>query len=357
MHRDLSNFAPGLDTRRSILTSQPGTLQTLQDAHVNQGAEIDKRLAFVDLGALPSGTFGFESVQGGVIVFGSEATPAGLPANTSYQRLQHPNGITSMSKVLCSCSFGGSAFVVAQFADNAIFMFWNGTLISSSLNGQVIDTSGSYPYTTAQTNTQIAQQLANFIGGLSGLAVGNVTLNAGVTSFLMWSTSSLAYSPVVSEGSTNTGSGTISATNVSTFITGIIAAGSTTSFLITGGSSGGSGAITGIEVYVGGSWVEILGTTVSFGGNFQNVPIVSDAQMAEAIAAQIDAYATPSQNLSAVATNNTVTITYNSTLGATPNGYGLRVICSGDACVDNTVMDFSQNTGSVSGIGCSSIKV
>lgn len=64
----------GLDTRRSEVTSAPGTLFTLENCHVNQGAEIEKRKEFQKL-LLPTGTFGIESVSSGLVTFGSGITP------------------------------------------------------------------------------------------------------------------------------------------------------------------------------------------------------------------------------------------------------------------------------------------
>lgn len=60
----------GLDTRRSELTSQPGTLETFQNAHINQGGEIEKRKAFPRT-QIPANTFGFQETTTGIDVFGS----------------------------------------------------------------------------------------------------------------------------------------------------------------------------------------------------------------------------------------------------------------------------------------------
>jgi len=43
----VENFNGGLDTRRHVLVSKPGTLAQLTDAHVTRGGEIEKRKAFV----------------------------------------------------------------------------------------------------------------------------------------------------------------------------------------------------------------------------------------------------------------------------------------------------------------------
>ena len=69
--KKFDTFPYGLDTRRSVLTSQPGTLAVLNNCHVNQGAEIEKRKAFVPLALLP-GTFGLEAVANSLVVFGSQ---------------------------------------------------------------------------------------------------------------------------------------------------------------------------------------------------------------------------------------------------------------------------------------------
>jgi len=68
--KKFDTFPYGLDTRRSVLTSQPGTLAVLNNCHVNQGAEIEKKKAFVPLALLP-GTFGLEAVANSLVVFGS----------------------------------------------------------------------------------------------------------------------------------------------------------------------------------------------------------------------------------------------------------------------------------------------
>src|SRR5689334_6399064 len=74
----IENFKFGLDTRRGELTSQAGVLATLENGHVNQGGEVDKRKAFVLDGILgindsngDTGTFGLENLSGGKTVFGS----------------------------------------------------------------------------------------------------------------------------------------------------------------------------------------------------------------------------------------------------------------------------------------------
>ena len=50
----ITDFRKGLDTRRSPLTAPSGTLRILENAVINQGGEIEKRLAFVNSTTLPA---------------------------------------------------------------------------------------------------------------------------------------------------------------------------------------------------------------------------------------------------------------------------------------------------------------
>lgn len=72
MYLLIENFNSGLDSRRMALTSKPGTLQRLENAHITRGGEIEKRKAFVATASLPAGTFGLHSANGALWVFGSE---------------------------------------------------------------------------------------------------------------------------------------------------------------------------------------------------------------------------------------------------------------------------------------------
>src|SRR5215831_16003468 len=53
----VNNFNGGLDTRKTTLTAPGGTLRQLENAFVNSGGEIEKRLAFVTVATVDvSGT-------------------------------------------------------------------------------------------------------------------------------------------------------------------------------------------------------------------------------------------------------------------------------------------------------------
>jgi hypothetical protein len=73
----VENFKGGLDTRRSVLASAPGTLSKAENVHVSRGGELEKRKAFVavDIGVDTEhthpfeGTYGLESTGDGATVF------------------------------------------------------------------------------------------------------------------------------------------------------------------------------------------------------------------------------------------------------------------------------------------------
>lgn len=150
----IRNFKYGLDTRREVLSSQLGTLQTVQNGHINQGGEIERRYAFVKT-TLPVGTFGLESTEAGLVTFGSHnaflsgITPAlatDVPAGVTYQQLKHPavtDGATynasyhAMTAVLTSSCYKGVALVLARFSDNNVFLFYAGAIVRDSSDGLV----------------------------------------------------------------------------------------------------------------------------------------------------------------------------------------------------------------------------
>ena len=73
----VEDFKSGIDTRRTSVTSVPGSLYGLNDAgvagltnaHITRGGEIEKRRAFKLWTALPANTHGLAAGGGRVYVF------------------------------------------------------------------------------------------------------------------------------------------------------------------------------------------------------------------------------------------------------------------------------------------------
>lgn len=223
------NFKFGLDTRKSELTSVPGTLLTLQNAHINQGGEVEQRKSFVkDARPYPAFSFGLEETEDGPVTFlarplaypvfsrrrsnsvallsfglvhtlfsvGDVVTVSGeggtgyngtftvtgisgddilyasvgpdegitvgtgtvtslLPDSVIGQLLMYPSysflvvgnelhgPATSvwLTSITFSTNFLGKAFVIAKFADNSQFLYYDGTLLLESSTGIVIPNS------------------------------------------------------------------------------------------------------------------------------------------------------------------------------------------------------------------------
>lgn len=147
----IDSFKSGLDTRRSVLTSVPGSLQTLENAHINQGGEIEKREAFTidTTTSFPLCTFGLEATDAGLVTFGSvsAATAGTMPTingkTVTYQQLVHPGttyGGTGayMTAVPWSTNYNGKAVVAATFSDGATFLYYDGKIIEQSWEGVVL---------------------------------------------------------------------------------------------------------------------------------------------------------------------------------------------------------------------------
>lgn len=126
----IREFTGGLDTRRLPETSKGGTLIRAEDGHINRGGEFEQRAAFVPTYALPPGTTGLAFTSAGLVVFGSGPQPGGIPTGVAYQRLQHPDGTTALSKILSYDLFSGKLFVSAQFVDGQVHQFYDGNRVT-----------------------------------------------------------------------------------------------------------------------------------------------------------------------------------------------------------------------------------
>ena len=95
----VNDFKNGLDLRKSILTAAPGSLQTLDNAVITPGGEIQKRKAFVPVASLPPGTLGLwgtssvgtRSEQLWVFALGDD--PNNLPPDAPITGLSGTSGV------------------------------------------------------------------------------------------------------------------------------------------------------------------------------------------------------------------------------------------------------------------------
>jgi hypothetical protein len=97
----VDNFAAGLDTRKSPLTSPAGTLTRLVNASITPGGEIAKRRAFVQVASVPN-TFGLASTEANLFVFGKNIDPS-LPSwpvpGVTLKGLKVPNADATLTQM------------------------------------------------------------------------------------------------------------------------------------------------------------------------------------------------------------------------------------------------------------------
>ena len=150
----VEDFKGGLDTRRTNVTSVPGSLATLTNAHISRGGEIEKRKAFVELATLPADssgdpqTVGLAAGGGQIYVFGSDPSSsvtfaAGTPSNINYIQLRHPEAEGSFRVT----SDAGSGSVTNIVVD------------SVEILGATVSSAG----TQALTAEAIAEQINDYV--------------------------------------------------------------------------------------------------------------------------------------------------------------------------------------------------
>lgn len=200
----VDNFKGGLDTRRHSLSSNPGTLSTLINAHITRGGEIEKRKALYTY-AQGAGIYGIEATEDGIVAFKSThnansgcidvyqecmtngqvsgcepgsswningfyyvdqnaqyisaplathqfvgpyqnnafATVCPIPpAGVTYQYIDHPEG-SALEEIMYSTVYGGSTFVIAKFANGDQIPYFNGQPIKDFTSGYTSSSMGS----------------------------------------------------------------------------------------------------------------------------------------------------------------------------------------------------------------------
>lgn len=216
----VDNFKGGLDTRRHSLSSNPGTLSTLINAHITRGGELEKRKAMYTY-AETVGIYGIEATQDGIVAFKSthngdsgcisvyrectyQEIPGGPnipcscgapgadvgawtnggspidpslsvvdstindayaiacpipPEGVTYQYLDHPEG-HALEQVMFSTVYGGKTFAIAKFANGDQIPFFDGQPIKDFTSGFATSSMGSLT-AFAQHLTDIIQDQIN----------------------------------------------------------------------------------------------------------------------------------------------------------------------------------------------------
>ncbi|AUQ95949.1 hypothetical protein PhaeoP66_03207 [Phaeobacter inhibens] len=133
----IKEMTGGLDTRRLPETTPGGVLIKAQDGHITRGGEFEQRAAFVSEYQLPEGTHGLAYDRGGLVVFGTDNPPAGLPVGVAYQRLQNPDdSSTQIDRVLSHDLYDKKLYVSVLYVDGSVHHFYDGTVVDDWYDGR-----------------------------------------------------------------------------------------------------------------------------------------------------------------------------------------------------------------------------
>ncbi len=137
----VEDFKAGIDTRRTSVTSVPGSLYGLNadgvagltNAHITRGGEIEKRRAFKLWATLPTGeTHGLAAGGGRVYVFADchsgrpsmTGQPEALSVLKMESRYKGNTGEEDMAKILSVDFFDGKPYAAVEFEDGLINHYW-----------------------------------------------------------------------------------------------------------------------------------------------------------------------------------------------------------------------------------------
>lgn len=255
----ISDFKDGLDVRKSPWTSQAGSLQQLDNAHITRGGEIEKRKEFTGLGDLLAATQALAAAkvggaERGLVVFGSDPAPS-LPAGVTYQRLQHPDGGVDMTGVAALTLFSGAPYVVADFADGSQWHFYDGALVT--------DWGAGIVRSSMSTNSSIAEHLRGLIDADASYAATRSGAQITVTG-------SLGVDYAVSSETSNVAGGvndqSITITELEAPIAPVAGKAAVAEFAILEGTDDGgvSNYISAVRVDINGVFTELISANVAY---------------------------------------------------------------------------------------------
>jgi len=343
-------FTGGLDTRRLPETTPGGALIKGNDGHITPGGEFEKRPAFVETYDLPAGTIGLSHDKTGLITFGSDADP-GVPSGMRYQQLQHPDGSTEMTALLCTDLYSNKIYAAAQFADGTINHYYDAARVTAWFDGRArasfsviggavtpaVKATGSFDVTggTLGSGHQITSVKINGVDILTGPIAhtgSNDTTASAIATAINTLTSSPDYTATVS-GATVT---------VTAAVTGTAANGLTFTIVVGGDATvgnivamqGGADAITSMLSDLKVNGVSIISAPVSWG--------TSNEATATAIASAVNSD-TSSPDYSATAVGAQVNVIA-AAAGSSSNGYAVTFTLTNGLVVTPTSLSLANGS-------------
>lgn len=300
----IQDFKYGMDRRRERVAGTPGTLWTLENAHITRGGDIERCKKFVSKYTLPAGTRGVFSLNKQLYVFGSADLAATMPLGIVYQRLQSPNG-GALTNIVDVDGFSGKVYAIADFDDGGRFHFYDGSRVTDW------DTIGA----ASASYVTLAQFLAEKVSAASAVKASAANGIMSIEAAVAGTAFTIVGGAVNGSGGTN--DQTITVTTPQANVAAVNEVRATASITINGGVDGMITAVT-----LGA--VPLIAVDVTWHATNDATAI----RLAQAINSL-----SSTSGYTAAAVGNVVTISAAPGTGATPNGTALTVTTAGDIAV------------------------
>jgi hypothetical protein len=146
LYYEIASFMNGLDTRKDVLTAPAGTLRTLQNCHITQGGEIEKRSQFeLKWTVSTPGFAGLAAINNYPVLVMNQGGAGLVPPSpgVEYGVIYHtaPAGVSYLSEMTDWDIYNGKLFIT--------FMGWNGSAwgVYSFYDGQPVPEADGRCYT------------------------------------------------------------------------------------------------------------------------------------------------------------------------------------------------------------------
>jgi hypothetical protein len=177
----ITDFAAGLDLRRSALTAPPGTLRELLNAHVTPGGEIEKRYAFIPFATVSPDSKGLIELQGKLYTFvpgGSDTIDPTAPWEVGTMELD----CGSIEQIIDYDFFVKKVFVVA-YVDGDLTTpvhFYDGVRVPDAqglyvrtYKNKIFSVEGDLLHFSADGDPTIWDDIADTTAGFIDLGIGD----------------------------------------------------------------------------------------------------------------------------------------------------------------------------------------
>jgi hypothetical protein len=257
----VEDFKSGIDTRRTVVTSVPGSLYGINEAgvagltnaHITRGGEIEKRRAFKLWATLPSGTHGLAAGGGRVYVFadghGGLPSLTGQPEELSILKMESryrgASGEEDMAKILSVDFFNGKPYAAVQFEDGLINHYWGDHADPGATNGLSVAPNRIIQQYDGRARASFTVTAGNPTASTGTAATGAVTVAGGTVFvgnnllFLRVANVDILDAPIAHTGNdSTTATAIVNAINAKTSVPNYTASASSAAITITAADKG-----------------------------------------------------------------------------------------------------------------------